>query len=51
MQDSFYSDLKVQEIQIINHTIQNLNQDFFLSQSFSTSSPRFFETNCQTSQY
>ena len=43
MQDSFYSDLKVQEIQIINHTIQNLNQDFFLAKVSQPAHPDFLK--------
>ena len=45
MQDNFYSGLKTQEIQIINHTIQYLNQEFFLAKVPQPAHPDFFETN------
>lgn len=51
MQNSFYSGLKTQEIQIINHTIQYLNQDFFLTKIHKPAHPDFFEANCRASQY
>ena len=41
MQDNFYSGLKTQEIQIINHTIQY----FFLTKAPQPAHPDFFETN------
>ncbi len=43
MQDSFYSGLKTQEIQIINHTIQYLNQDFFLNKCPQPAHPDFLK--------
>lgn len=43
MQDSFYSGLKTQEIQIINHTIQYLNQDFFLTKAPKPAHPDFLK--------
>lgn len=43
MQDSFYSGLKTQEIQIINHTIQYLNQDFFLTKTSQPAHPDFLK--------
>lgn len=43
MQDSFYSGLKTQEIQIINHTIQYLNQDFFLTKITHPAHPDFLK--------
>lgn len=43
MQDSFYSGLKTQEIQIINHTIQYLNQDFFLNKCPQPAYPDFLK--------
>lgn len=43
MQDSFYSGIKTQEIQIINHTIQNLNQDFFLTKAPQPAHPDFLK--------
>lgn len=43
MQDSFYSGLKTQEIQIINHTIQYLNQDFFLTKIHKPAHPDFLK--------
>lgn len=43
MQDSFYSGLKTQEIQIINHTIQYLNQDYFLTKAPQPAHPDFLK--------
>lgn len=43
MQDSFYSGLKTQEIQIINHTIQYLNQNFFLTKAPRPAHPDFLK--------
>lgn len=43
MQDSFYSGLKTQEIQIINHTIQYLNQDYFLIKAPQPAHPDFLK--------
>ena len=43
MQDSFYSGLKTQEIQIINHTIQYLNQDFFITKTLKPAHPDFLK--------
>ena len=43
MQDSFYSGLKTQEIQIINHTIQYLNQDYFLTKALKPAHPDFLK--------
>ena len=43
MQNSFYSGLKTQEIQIINHTIQYLNQDFFLTKIHKPAHPDFLK--------
>ena len=43
MQDGFYSGLKTQEIQIINHTIQYLNQDFFLTKVLQPTHPDFLK--------
>ena len=43
MQDSFYSGLKTQEIQIINHTIQYLNQDYFLTKTLKPAHPDFLK--------
>lgn len=43
MQDGFYSGLKTQEIQIINHTIQYLNQDYFLTKALKPAHPDFLK--------
>ena len=43
MQDNFYSGLKTQDIQIINHTIQYLNQDFFLNKCPQPAHPDFLK--------
>ena len=43
MQDGFYSGLKTQEIQIINHTIQYLNQDYFLTKDPHPAHPDFLK--------